>query len=127
MIDKIAYECTNKITNDVVTITPKQLAKQIVKAPQVLTKYTYKIVEDKRNLYEFECWIHPKSGGDDYIEGYSVTSSDETNARKSIEKTLKRKSAVSNDYILTHVNKKKVKSGKKVKVEEVTINDVRTV
>jgi len=121
----VMYECTKIATGKTGTISPQRLAKQIVKNPELLTLYSYKIVEDKRNMYSFECWIHPKSGGDDYMEGYEVSALDEKSARAYIEKTLKRKSAITNDYIITHVNGKQFNSGKKVKVKEVTIEEVK--
>jgi hypothetical protein len=93
-------QATHKKTGKVVTLEPRQLAKQIIKHPEILPLYDYCLIDDPRKVFTFEAWIHPKSGGDDYSEIVEIIAKDEEGAKKFLEKTLKRRSAVTNDYKL---------------------------
>lgn len=106
----LVVQCVNITTGEATIISVPCLLKQIKKNPFLLERHSYKVMKDPRSIYEFRMWIHPKRGGSDYSEVGSWRVSSLEKARTCVEKYLKRKSAVTDDYTLVSVNGKAVKS-----------------
>lgn len=57
--------------------------------------------------FEVIGWIHPKTGGDDKEFILEITAENEDNAKKITEKWLKRRSAITNDFVIKEFKKLK--------------------
>jgi hypothetical protein len=56
-------------------------------------------MDPELKTFKFRAAIHPKNGGDDYLVEGNLRAKDEAEAKREIEKHLKRRSAVI-DYVI---------------------------
>ena len=72
---------------------------------RALIEYNAKIQKIERDKarakfkgFNVVAWIHPKNGGDDYQVDLQIEAESKAGAKTVVEKYLKRKSAITNDY-----------------------------
>lgn len=60
-----------------------------------------------RNMKEYvaKAWVHPKKGGDDYQVVLKVDARDSNHAKYVVEKWLEKRSAITDDYVITPAKK----------------------
>ena len=93
---------TDRATGKTIEIPVKDFKRIAKKFDPESVKEKYEIVEFEKEFprFTFECWIHPKEGGDDYQEIVEYECETQEIAEKALKKSLKRKSGIDNDYRL---------------------------